>query len=231
MMAAYHRDKGNTHKTKIIVPDSAHGTNPASAVIAGFEIVEIPSNEKGLIDLDAYRAAMNDSVAGIMTTCPNTHGLFESDIQEIARIAHEADALLYYDGANLNAIMGKCRPGDIGFDVMHYNLHKTFATPHGMGGPGSGAIGVGPRLTPYIPGPRVVKDGDTYLQMVDEMRSSSQRTTSSPSLRALRAGMEERSQSSRISGQKSRSPSPSWPMNATTRSPRSSRDSSTQSAR
>jgi glycine dehydrogenase subunit 2 len=169
LMAAYHRDNGNEHKTTIIVPDSAHGTNPASAAIAGFEIVEIPSTEKGLIDLGAYRAAMDDSVAGIMTTCPNTHGLFESDIKEIARIAHEADALLYYDGANLNAIMGKCRPGDIGFDVMHYNLHKTFATPHGMGGPGCGAIGVGKRLAPYIPGPRVVKDGDSYrLEMPEK---------------------------------------------------------------
>jgi glycine dehydrogenase subunit 2 len=162
LIAAYHRDKGNTNKTKIIVPDSAHGTNPASAAIAGYEIVEVPSNRKGTIDLDAFKAAIDDSVAGIMTTCPNTHGLFESDIREIANLAHQVDALLYYDGANLNAIMGKCRPGDIGFDVMHYNLHKTFATPHGMGGPGSGAIGVGKRLAPYIPGPRVVKDGDRY---------------------------------------------------------------------
>lgn len=162
LMAAYHRDKGNTHKTKIIVPDSAHGTNPASAVIAGYEIVEVPSSDKGLIDIDAFKAVLDDSVAGIMTTCPNTHGLFESDIHEIAKLAHSVDALLYYDGANLNAIMGKCRPGDIGFDVMHYNLHKTFATPHGMGGPGSGAIGVGKRLTPYIPGPRVVRSGGEY---------------------------------------------------------------------
>lgn len=156
IMAAYHRDKGNA-KNKIIVPDSAHGTNPASAAIAGFDIVEIASNDRGTIDLDGFKAALDDSVAGVMATCPNTHGLFESDIHEIARLAHEVDALMYYDGANLNAILGECRPGDLGFDVMHYNLHKTFATPHGMGGPGSGPLGVGERLAPYLPGPRVVK--------------------------------------------------------------------------
>ena len=134
LIDAYNRDKGN-NKTKIIVPDSAHGTNPASAVIAGFEIVEIKSNGRGTIDLDSFKAALDDSVAAVMATCPNTHGLFEPDIHEIARLAHEVDALMYYDGANLNAILGECRPGDLGFDVMHYNLHKTFATPHGMGGP------------------------------------------------------------------------------------------------
>jgi glycine dehydrogenase subunit 2 len=161
LIAAYHRDKGNK-KTKIVVPDSAHGTNPASAAIAGYDVVEVPSAKDGTIHIDAFKAVMDDDVAGIMLTCPNTHGLFEPNIKEIAKIAHEHDALLYYDGANLNAIMGECRPGDLGFDVMHYNLHKTFATPHGMGGPGSGAIGVGKRLLPYIPGPRVVKDGDRF---------------------------------------------------------------------
>ena len=161
LIAAYHRDRGNK-KTKIVVPDSAHGTNPASAAIAGYDVVEVPSAKDGTIHLDAFKAVMDDQVAGIMLTCPNTHGLFESNIKAIAEIAHQYDALLYYDGANLNAIMGECRPGDLGFDVMHFNLHKTFATPHGMGGPGSGAIGVGKRLLPYIPGPRVVKNDDQF---------------------------------------------------------------------
>jgi len=155
LMAAYHRDRGNTHKDTIIVPDSAHGTNPASAVMAGFKVKEIPSAKNGAVDMDAFEKALGDHVAGIMLTCPNTHGLFEEDIASIATKCHAIDALLYYDGANLNAIMGACRPGDLGFDVMHYNLHKTFATPHGMGGPGCGPVGVGERLVPYLPGPRV----------------------------------------------------------------------------
>lgn len=162
LMAAYHRDRGNTHKDTIIVPDSAHGTNPASANMAGYKVVEVPSNSAGLIDFEKFKAAMNDNVAGIMATCPNTHGLFESEIQRMAELARDVDALLYYDGANLNAIMGQCRPGDLGFDVMHYNLHKTFATPHGMGGPGCGPVGVGERLLKYLPGPRVIQDGDRY---------------------------------------------------------------------
>ena len=167
LMAAYHRDRGNT-KNKIIIPDSAHGTNPASAAIAGFDIVEIPSNDRGTIDLESFKAALDDSIAGVMATCPNTHGLFESDIHEIARLAHEVDALMYYDGANLNAILGECRPGDLGFDVMHYNLHKTFATPHGMGGPGSGPVGVGERLEPYLPGPRVVNTDGASVPVLPE---------------------------------------------------------------
>ncbi len=165
LMAAYHRDHGNPHKDTILVPDSAHGTNPASAAIAGFKVVEVPSSRNGTIALEAFREVLDDRVAGIMLTCPNTHGLFEPDVHEIAGLAHEADALLYYDGANLNAIMGQCRPGDLGFDVMHFNLHKTFATPHGMGGPGSGPVGVGERLLPYLPGPRVVcRDGRYDLE-------------------------------------------------------------------
>ena len=156
LIAAYHRDKGN-RKDTIIIPDSAHGTNPASAAIAGFKVVQVPSAPDGTIHLDSFRNVLNDSVAGVMLTCPNTHGLFEPEVRKIAGLAHEADALLYYDGANLNAIMGQCRPGDLGFDVMHFNLHKTFATPHGMGGPGSGPVGVADRLAPYLPGPRVVK--------------------------------------------------------------------------
>ncbi len=168
LIAAYHRDKGNTHKDTIIVPDSAHGTNPASAVMAGFKVVEIPSDKDGTIHLDAFEAMLTDNVAAIMLTCPNTHGLFEKDVAKIAKLAHSKDALLYYDGANLNAIVGQCRPGDLGFDVMHYNLHKTFATPHGMGGPGCGPVGVSERLLPYLPGPRVVKNEEGYTLAMPE---------------------------------------------------------------
>jgi glycine dehydrogenase subunit 2 len=157
LIAAYHRDKGN-RKDTIIIPDSAHGTNPASAAIAGFKVVQVPSAPDGTIHLDSFRSVLDENVAGVMLTCPNTHGLFEPEVRKIADLAHEADALLYYDGANLNAIIGQCRPGDLGFDVMHFNLHKTFATPHGMGGPGSGPVGVGEKLEPYLPGPRVVKN-------------------------------------------------------------------------
>jgi len=168
IIAAYHRDKGNTHKDTVLIPDSAHGTNPASAAMAGFRVVEIPSNRQGTVDLEAFYACMNDRVAGIMLTCPNTHGLFEPNIREIAACAHQHDALLYYDGANLNAIIGQCRPGDMGFDIMHYNLHKTFATPHGMGGPGSGPIGVAPKLVPFLPSPRVIRTEQQYTLEVPE---------------------------------------------------------------
>ncbi|MBN2308126.1 MAG: aminomethyl-transferring glycine dehydrogenase subunit GcvPB [Candidatus Hydrogenedentes bacterium] len=161
LMAAYHRDKGNAKDT-MLVPDSAHGTNPASAAIAGFKVVQVASAADGTIRLDAVKEALNESVAGLMLTCPNTHGLFEPRVREIADLLHESDALLYYDGANLNAIMGHARPGDLGFDVMHFNLHKTFGTPHGMGGPGSGPVGVGERLEAFLPGPRVVCEGGRY---------------------------------------------------------------------
>ena len=161
LIAAYHHDKGG-HKDTILIPDSAHGTNPASAAIAGFKVVQIPSDIDGTIHLERFKEALNESVAGVMLTCPNTHGLFESDVRRIADLAHEADALLYCDGANLNAIIGQCRPGDLGFDVMHFNLHKTFGTPHGMGGPGSGPVGVGERLAPFLPGPRVVRRIDRF---------------------------------------------------------------------
>ena len=161
LIAAYHRDKGNA-KDAIIIPDSAHGTNPASAATAGFRVIEVPSDKDGTIHLDAFEKVLDDSVAGVMLTCPNTHGLFEPQVRRIADLAHEADALLYYDGANLNAIMGVCRPGDLGFDVMHFNLHKTFGTPHGMGGPGAGPVGVSERLEPFLPGPRVVPTGDGF---------------------------------------------------------------------
>ncbi|MCF6285023.1 MAG: aminomethyl-transferring glycine dehydrogenase subunit GcvPB [Candidatus Hydrogenedentes bacterium] len=168
LMAAYHRDHGNTHKDTILIPDSAHGTNPASAVMAGFQVVEVPSDKDGTIPLETFEAMLTDKVAGIMLTCPNTHGLFETDVAKISELAHAKDALLYYDGANLNAIVGQCRPGDLGFDVMHYNLHKTFATPHGMGGPGCGPVGVGERLLPYLPGPRVVKKDDSFTLATPE---------------------------------------------------------------
>ncbi len=163
LIAAYHRDKGNK-KTKIICPDSAHGTNPASAVLGGYEVINIASKD-GIIDPEALDAAIDDSVAGIMMTCPNTLGLFENHLKHIVEKIRSVDALLYYDGANMNAIMGKMRVGDVGFDVVHWNVHKTLGTPHGGGGPGSGPVGVSPRLTPYMPVSRVEKkdDGTFYL--------------------------------------------------------------------
>ncbi len=159
IIAAYHRAKKNKRRY-ILVPDSAHGTNPASAAIAGYEIVNIPSNERGTMSLDALREKLTEEVAAVMMTCPNTLGLFESEIDAIAKMAHEKDALLYYDGANLNAILGKCRPGDIGFDVIHLNLHKTFSTPHGGGGPGAGPVGVRKNLEKFLPISRVAQRED-----------------------------------------------------------------------
>ncbi|MFW5838094.1 MAG: aminomethyl-transferring glycine dehydrogenase subunit GcvPB, partial [Desulfovibrionaceae bacterium] len=163
LIAAYHKDKGN-HKTKVLVPDSAHGTNPASAAIAGFDVVTLPSKD-GIVDPDVLEEALDDEVAAMMMTVPNTLGLFEDHMERITAMLHERDALLYYDGANLNAILGKMRVGDAGFDVVHLNLHKTFGTPHGMGGPGSGPVGVSERLLDYLPVSRVVqlKDGQFYL--------------------------------------------------------------------
>lgn len=163
IIAAYHRDKGNK-KTKIIVPDSAHGTNPASAHIAGFDVVNLTTHD-GIIDPDELAKVLDDEVAGMMMTCPNTLGLFEKNLPKIVELLRSVDALLYYDGANLNAIMGKMRVGDVGFDVVHLNLHKTFATPHGGGGPGAGPVGVSERLTPYLPISRVEKleDGQFFL--------------------------------------------------------------------
>ncbi len=163
LIKAYHDSKNDMKRTKIIVPDSAHGTNPASAAVAGFDIVEIASNPDGSVDLDALKAALNDEVAGLMLTNPSTLGLFETGILEISRLVHEAGGLLYYDGANMNAIMSKCRPGDMGFDVMHYNLHKTMSTPHGGGGPGAGPVGVSERLVPFLPVPVVEKNDQGYF--------------------------------------------------------------------
>lgn len=162
LIKAYHEHRGDTKRTKIIVPDSAHGTNPASAMMAGFEVVEIKSTEEGLVDIESLKAALNDEIAGLMLTNPNTLGLFERHIMEIADLVHEAGGLLYYDGANANAILGKVRPGDMGFDVVHFNLHKTFSTPHGGGGPGSGPVGVKKILMDFLPTPIVAKDGDRY---------------------------------------------------------------------
>ena len=162
IIAAYHREN-KTGRTEVIVPDAAHGTNPASAVLAGFTVREIKSGADGCVDVAALKAAINEKTAGIMLTNPNTCGLFEKDIQEIARLIHAAGGLLYYDGANLNAIVGRARPGDMGFDVVHMNLHKTFSTPHGGGGPGSGPVGVAPHLVRYLPAPHVKKNTDaTY---------------------------------------------------------------------
>ncbi|MCA9406345.1 MAG: aminomethyl-transferring glycine dehydrogenase subunit GcvPB [Candidatus Omnitrophica bacterium] len=156
MMAAYHKSKGNKKKY-IIVPDSAHGTNPATAAIAGYEAISIPSKADGTMDLKILEEKINDEVAGLMLTCPNTHGIFNANIDKIAEMIHAVDGIMYYDGANLNAILGRCRPGDIGFDVMHINTHKTFTTPHGGGGPGSGPVGVKEKLIPFLPISRVVK--------------------------------------------------------------------------
>lgn len=159
MMAAYHKAKGNKKKF-IIIPDSAHGTNPSTAAIAGYETVSIPSNRDGGMDLGKLKEKINDHAAGLMLTCPNTLGIFNSDIDKIAEMIHGVDGLMYCDGANLNAVMGRFRPGDTGFDCMHVNLHKTFATPHGGGGPGAGPVGVKEKLIPYLPISRVVKRKD-----------------------------------------------------------------------
>lgn len=162
MIKAYHNKRQDFKRTKMMVPDSAHGTNPATANVVGYDVVEIKSNELGLVDLDDLKAKMNDEIAGLMLTNPNTLGLFEEEIEEIAKVVHEGGGLLYYDGANLNAIMGICRPGDMGFDVVHLNLHKTFSTPHGGGGPGSGAVGVKKHLAEFLPVPVVELKGDNY---------------------------------------------------------------------
>jgi glycine dehydrogenase subunit 2 len=159
LIAAYHRKMGNKKKY-VLIPDSGHGTNPATAAIAGFEVKSIPSSDEGVMDLGKFREALGDDVAAVMLTCPNTLGIFNPHIREICALTHEAGGLVYYDGANLNAILGKARPGDIGFDVVHVNVHKTFGTPHGGGGPGAGPVGVRKHLVPFLPISRVVKRGD-----------------------------------------------------------------------
>ena len=159
---AYHQSRGDMKRTKVIVPDSAHGTNPASAAVCGLEIVEVKSTADGVVDTEDLRGLLDDTVAAMMMTNPNTLGLFECKIPEIQQLVHEYGGLMYYDGANLNPMLGVCRPGDMGFDVMHINLHKTFSTPHGGGGPGSGPVGVRKGLEQFLPVPKVEKDGDTY---------------------------------------------------------------------
>ena len=163
----YHMSRGDVRRTRIIVPDSAHGTNPASAAVCGLEIVQVKSNEMGLVDVEDLKPLLDDTVAGIMMTNPNTLGLFEKDIREIASLVHECGGLLYYDGANMNPLMGVVRPGDMGFDVLHLNLHKTFSTPHGGGGPGAGPVGVAAHLAPHLPVPKVVEAEDGTLYVSD----------------------------------------------------------------
>ncbi|MBS3760961.1 aminomethyl-transferring glycine dehydrogenase subunit GcvPB [Halodesulfurarchaeum sp.] len=160
--AAYHEAHDEGHRSEVVVPDTAHGTNPASAAMAGYDVVEIPSGEDGRVDLEALEAAVGEDTALFMLTNPNTLGLFERDIEEIAEVVHEAGGLVYYDGANLNALLGRARPGDMGYDIMHYNVHKTFATPHGGGGPGAGPVGVVDELTDFLPNPQVDKQGEDF---------------------------------------------------------------------
>jgi len=167
MIRAYHRSRGDLERREIIVPEAAHGTNPATAAMCGCVAREVAVGADGDVDLAALRAAVGPRTAGIMLTNPSTLGVFERHIEEVARIVHEAGGLLYYDGANLNAILGKVRPGDMGFDVIHMNLHKTFSTPHGGGGPGAGAVGVGPRLLPFMPVPVVAQEVGRY-RLLDE---------------------------------------------------------------
>ena len=187
LIKAYHRSRGDKNRTKILIPDSAHGTNPASAAMAGFEVVNIPSDGKGYVDLEALRKAAGPDTAGLMLTNPNTVGLFDPQIAEITKAVHEAGGLNYYDGANLNAIMGIVRPGDMGFDVVHVNLHKTFATPHGGGGPGSGPVGCKAFLEKYLPGIRVGKEGNKLRRKEAETRIGDVRSFGGNFLVAVKA--------------------------------------------
>jgi glycine dehydrogenase subunit 2 len=167
MIQAYHKSRDDLERTEILVPDAAHGTNPATAAMLGCTVREIPTNDDGDVDVEALRKSVGPKTAGIMLTNPSTLGVFERRIKEIAEIVHQAGGLLYYDGANLNAILGKVRPGDMGFDVIHMNLHKTFSTPHGGGGPGAGAVGVSERLKPFMPVPLVGRERESY-RWIDE---------------------------------------------------------------
>ncbi len=171
MIRAFHEANGDFHRTKVIVPDSAHGTNPASATVAGFETVTVKSDENGLVDLDDLKRVVGEDTAALMLTNPNTLGLFEENILEMASIIHEAGGKLYYDGANLNAVLSKARPGDMGFDVVHLNLHKTFTGPHGGGGPGSGPVGVKADIIPYLPKPVLEKGEHGYFFNYDRPES------------------------------------------------------------
>lgn len=171
LIKAYFEDKGETKRKKVIVPDTAHGTNPATAALIGFDVVEIKSNDRGLVDIDALKKVLGPATAAIMLTNPNTLGLFEEDIMEVQRLVHEAGGLLYYDGANLNAIMGIVRPGDMGFDVCHLNLHKTFSTPHGGGGPGGCAVACRDLLEPFLPKPTIKKEANGFKLDFDRPKS------------------------------------------------------------
>lgn len=171
LIRAFHEANGDTKRTKVIVPDSAHGTNPASATVAGFETITVKSDENGLVDLNDLRSVVGEDTAALMLTNPNTLGLFEENILEMAQIVHEAGGKLYYDGANLNAVLSKARPGDMGFDVVHLNLHKTFTGPHGGGGPGSGPVGVKKDLIPYLPKPVVTKKDGVFVLDYDRPQS------------------------------------------------------------
>jgi glycine dehydrogenase subunit 2 len=165
MIRAYHRARGDTERSEVLVPDSSHGTNPATATMAGFRTITVPSAADGGVDLDAFRAALGPRTAAVMITNPSTLGLFESRIGELLEAVHTAGALAYMDGANLNAILGRFKPGEAGFDVMHINTHKTFSTPHGGGGPGAGPVGVAEKLVPYLPGPRVLREDDGTFRL------------------------------------------------------------------
>jgi glycine dehydrogenase subunit 2 len=173
MIRAYHVAQGDLARREVLIPDAAHGTNPATAIMCGFTVREIPTDPNGDVDLAALRQAVGPQTAGLMLTNPSTLGVFERRIAEIAAIVHEAGGLLYYDGANLNAILGKTRPGDMGFDVMHLNLHKTFATPHGGGGPGAGPVAANARLAPFLPVPIVGQAGDRYHWLTEADRPQS----------------------------------------------------------
>lgn len=173
MIAAYHASRGDTQRRKVLIPDSAHGTNPATANFCGFDPVEIPSNSRGTTDIEALRAAADETTAALMITNPNTLGLFEDQMEEIAEIMHACGAQIYCDGANLNAILGKARPGDFGIDAFHINLHKTFTTPHGGGGPGGGPVGVRRHLVPFLPRPTVETDADSGAAYLDWDRPES----------------------------------------------------------
>jgi len=168
MIRAYHDANNDTGRTEIICPDAAHGTNPATATMCGYKVREIPTGKDGDVDVEALKAAVGPQTAGIMLTNPSTLGVFDRRIKEIAEIVHKAGGLLYYDGANLNAILGKVKPGDMGFDVIHMNLHKTFSTPHGGGGPGAGPVGVSERLKPFLPIPIVTKEEDSYRWLTEK---------------------------------------------------------------
>jgi glycine dehydrogenase subunit 2 len=162
LMRAYHRDRGEEGRRKVLIPDSAHGTNPATVALADMECVELESNEKGEVDVDAVRAALDEDLAGMMLTNPNTLGVFESSIEEVCRLVHDAGGLMYMDGANLNALMGLAEPAEMGYDIVHFNLHKTFSTPHGGGGPGSGPVAVRRDLERFLPTPRVVREDGSF---------------------------------------------------------------------